>query len=187
MNTYRNIFSVLVLMMICAGTALAQTEHQHEKSDKTTLIQPQKKGQKYLDQEMLKMDMAGKKKEPHHVMAMAYLQNIGTFAKALRDQAQESNQLSSDFARAIVNEISRSLDKADDHHQEHMKTMDADMRSKMAAMMKDMELRRSKLKDAVKALEKDVSNYTLDAKLIAADSAEILKQLDDMSKMHSGN
>jgi len=54
----------------------------------------------------------------------------------------------------------------------------------MAPMMKDMEMHRSMLKDAVSALEKDVRADQLDSKQVAADSATLLKHLDEMSKMH---
>ena len=39
----------------------------------------------------------------------------------------------------------------------------------MAAMMKEMDLRSSKLKDACRLLEKDVGAYTLNSKQIATD------------------
>jgi len=171
-NAYRTILGVMALAVFCAVYGLGQTEHQHA-------------SQKPMEHDMSRMDMSGMMNEPHHVLAMAYIQSIGTFAKALSDQAQASNQLSADFARAAVSEIRRSLDQADDHHQEHMKTMSEAMRSKMPAMMKEMETHRSRLGDAVKALEKDVEDYTLNSKQIAADCAVVLKQLDDMSKMHT--
>ena len=40
------------------------------------------------------------------------------------------------------------------------------------------------LKDAVSALEKDVKADQPDSKQVAADSANVLKHLDEMSKMH---
>ena len=72
----------------------------------------------------------------------------------------------------------------DDHHAEQVKTMSEAMRSDMAAMMKDMDMHRSMLKDAVLALEKDVRADQLDAKQVAGDSGNVLKHLDEMSKMH---
>src|SRR5205085_11356957 len=110
-----------------------------ENTDKKVSPVLVKKGQKTLDQQMLKMEMSGKNNEPHYIMAMAYLQGIATFAKALGDQASGDNQLSADFARAAVSEINRSLDKAEEHHQEHMKTMSTDKRAKLVSMTKVME------------------------------------------------
>ena len=122
--------------------------------------------------------------EPHHALAMAYMQTIGTFAKTLHDQAEGSSPLNAKFARAAVAEIKRSLDQMEEHHGEHMKMMTEEMRSHMAAMMKDMDKHRSMLKDAISALEKDVKADQPDSKQVAADSANVLKHLDEMSKMH---
>jgi polyhydroxyalkanoate synthesis regulator phasin len=171
-NTYRTIFGVMALAVIGAVYGLAQTQHQHEQDGKQT------------HRDMSKIDMSGMTNEPHHVLAMAYMQSIGTFAKVLSDQAQASGQLSADFARAVVTEMRRSLDQADEHHREHMKTMGEDMRTKMPAMIKEMDTRRSRLGNAVDALEKDVRDYTLNSKHIAADSDVVIKQLDEMTRMH---
>jgi polyhydroxyalkanoate synthesis regulator phasin len=130
-----------------------------------------------------KMDMSSMMNEPHHALAMAYMQNISTFAKTLHTQAEGSGPLNAKFARAAVAEIKRSLDQMEEHHGEHMKTMSEEMRSHMAAMMKDMEMHRSMLKDAVSALEKDVRADHPDSKQITADSDNVLKHLDEMSKM----
>lgn len=185
MSTYKTVLPAIVLMVMSAGSSLAQTDHQQESGDRKESTLPGKKGQKYLDQEMLKIELSGRQNEPHHVMAMAYLQSLGTFAKALIDQASGDSQLSADFARAAVNEMNRSLDKAEEHHREHLKTITPDIRSRLVATMKEMDSQRSKLTDAVNTLEKDVQNYTLDAKQIAADSATILKHLAELSKGHN--
>jgi hypothetical protein len=187
MSTYRTIFSVIVLMLISTVVSQAQTTYLQENANKKAASFPDKKGQKFLDQEMLKREMSGRNNEPHHVMAMAYLQSIGAFAKALSEQAAGDNQLSADFARAAVNEMDRSLDKAEEHHEENLKTMSADKRSKLAVIMKVVEAQHTNLRNAVNALRKDVQNYTLDAQQIAADSAVILKHLDELSKMRGNN
>jgi hypothetical protein len=122
--------------------------------------------------------------EPHHALAMAYMQNIGTFAKTLHDQAAGNSPLNAQFARDAVAEIRRSFDEMEKHHGEHMKMMSNEMRTRMAPMMKDMEMHHSMLKDAVSALEKDVAADQPDSKQVATDSASILKHLDEMSKMH---
>src|SRR5215203_4990662 len=94
MITYRMILSVVVLMMISTVTLQAQTTPQHENADKKAASFPDKKGQKFLDQEMLRVEMSGSNNEPHQVIAMAYLQTMGTFAKALGEQVAGNNQLS---------------------------------------------------------------------------------------------
>ncbi len=170
-KAYTTILAVIALTLFSAVGALAQTEHQHGK-------------QKPMQHDMSKMDMSSMMNEPHHALAMAYMQNIGAFAKTLHNQAKGSGPLDVKFARAAVAEIKRSLDQMEEHHGEHMKMMSEAMRSHMAAMMKDMEMHRSMLKDAVSALEKDVRADQPDSKHVAADSANVLKHLDEMSKMH---
>ena len=168
---YTAILAVIALILFGAVGALAQTEHQHG---------AQKPGQ----HDMSKMDMSSMMSEPHHALAMAYMENIGTFAKTLHNQAEGSSPLNAKFARAAVAEIKRSLDQMEEHHSEHMKMMSEEMRSHMAAMMKDMEVHHSGLKAAVSALEKDVRADQPDSRQVAADSAGVLKHLDEMSKMH---
>ncbi|MCI0489411.1 MAG: hypothetical protein L0229_22690 [Blastocatellia bacterium] len=184
---YRTILAVIALTMFGAVTAQAQTGTQHTYADETASIQAVRKVQERMRHDMAKMDMSYMMNEPHHVMARAYRQNIETFAITLRDQAQAGRPLSADFARAAVAEINRSFDKLEDHHQEHLKTMSADMRSRMAAMIKEMDMRHSKLEAAIAVLEKDVQGYTLNSEKIATDSAAIIQHLDEMSKMHNGN
>lgn len=170
-KVYTTILAVIALTLFSAVGALAQTEHQHG-------------AQKPAQHDMSKMDMSSMMNEPHHALAMAYMKTIGTFAKTLHSQAEGSSPLDAKFARAAVAEIKRSLDQMEEHHGEHMKMMREEMRSHMAAMMKDMDMHRSLLKDAVGALEEDVRADQPDSKQVAADSANILKHLDEMSKMH---
>lgn len=176
------ILAVIALMLFGAVGALAQTEHQHDpkKPSPSTGMQ----GKKPMQHDMSRMDMSKMMNEPHHALAMAYMQNIGTFARTLHHQAQGSSPLDAEFARDAVAEIRRNLDQMEEHHGEHMKMMSEEMRSHMATMMKAMEMHRSMLKDAVIALEKDVRADQPDSRQVAADSANLLKHLDEMSKMH---
>jgi hypothetical protein len=181
-NSYRVILAGIALTVFGAVYSAGQTAHQHQPGDRKASVQADKK----LDganEDMSKVNMSVTMNEPHQVLAMAYKESVATFARALRNQAR-AGSLSSDFARAASAEISRSLDQLDEHHREHVKTMSADMRSKMAAMIKEMDLRSSKLRDGARVLEKDVGEYTLNSTQIATDSDEILRQLDDMSKTH---
>jgi len=170
-KAYRTILAVIALMLFSAVGALAQTEHQHG-------------AQKPAQHDMSKMDMSSMMNEPHHALAMAHMQTLGTFAKTLHHQAEGTSPLNAKFARAAVSEIKRNLDAMEEHHADHMKMMSEEMRSHMAPMMKDMEMHRSMLKDAVIALEKDVKADQPDSKQVAADSATLIKHLDEMSKMH---
>ena len=132
--------------------------------------------------------MSGMMGEPHHVLAMAYRDALGTFAKALKTQATGSGPLDAKLAREAVAEIDRSFDRMEEHHEAHVKAMKMtdEMRSQMAPMMKDMDTHRSMMEAAVDALEKDVKADQPDAKQVAAHSGDILKHLADMAKMHDG-
>ena len=131
-----------------------------------------------------KMDIERMMAEPHHVLAMAYMQNLGAFTHALHNQAESSTPLDASFARAAVDEIKRSIDEMEKHHAEHMKTMSVEMRSHMEVMMKDMDTHRAMIKAAVDALDKDVHADQIDAKKVAADCSVVIEHLDAMSKMH---
>ena len=168
-KNYATILTVTALMLFSTGGALAQAEPQG--------------APKPMQHDMSKMDMSSMMNEPHHTLAMAYMQNIGTFSKALHNQAEGSTPLNAKVARAAVAEIKRSLDQMEEHHEQHLKTMSAEMHSHMAVMMKDMEMNRSMLKEAVSALEKDVRADQPASKEVAAASANVLKHLDEMSKM----
>lgn len=141
--------------------------------------------EKPMQHGMSTMEMSSMMNQPHAALAMAYGENIGTFARTLRKQAEASSPLDATLARAAGAEIRRSLDQMDAHHGEQMKMMSDAMHSNMAATMKDMDMHRSMLRDAVVALEKDVQASQLNAKQVSAASGKVLKHLDEMSKMHA--
>jgi O-methyltransferase involved in polyketide biosynthesis len=130
------------------------------------------------------MEMSGMMQEPHHLLAMAYKDNLVSFAKALRHHAAEAKTVNPEFARAAVAEMKRSFDRMQDHHQDHMKTMDESTKAKMADMMKQMDAHHSAIKEHLAALDKEVETSAPDAKSITEHVDEILKQCDGMSKMH---
>jgi len=122
--------------------------------------------------------------EPHHVLAMAYHQNLVVFAKALHEQAAHAKSADVEFARAAVAEMRRSFDQMKQHHQEHMQTMSAEMRSKMSGMMRQMETHHTDLNTQLTALEQEVQLSMPDAKKVSTLAASINAHLDAMSKMH---
>lgn len=166
---------ILVVFAFAAGWAffgmrgVAQTGHQHANAN--AQVYPA----------MSESEPSGVINEPHYVLSIAYLQTASTFARALHDQAQSGRPLSADFARAAVDEITRSMYQADEHRQEHLKTRDQDLPAKVPTTPKEMDMRHSRLDDAISVLEKDVQNYTLNSKQIAGDCVEVLKRLDDLS------
>lgn len=181
-HAHTTIRAVTAMLLFGAASAMAQADKKHGAE------KPKQHDMSKMDMskaEMSKAGMSSMMNQPHAALAMAYGQSIGTFAKALHKQAVgSSSPLDATFARAAVAEIRRSLDQMDAHHGEHMKMMSEAMRANMAAKIKDMDMHHSMLKDAVVALEKDVQANPLDAKQVAADSRNVLKHLDEMSKMH---
>jgi hypothetical protein len=137
------------------------------------------------------MDMSAMKEEPHHVLAMAYKDNLVNFAKALHHEASQTKPINPEFARAAVAEMRRSFDRMLEHHQGHMKTMDMkamdeQMKSRMADMMKQGEAHHTAIGEHLAALEKEVQAAAPDAKDVSEHVAEILGQCEGMSKMHGG-
>ena len=131
-------------------------------------------------------DHMTKASEPHHVLAMAYHQNLAAFAKALHEQASSAAPVNVDFARAAVTEMRRSFDLMKQQHQEHMQTMSAEMHTKMSGMMGKMETHQTELNTQITALEQEVQSTTPDAKKASALATSVHTNLDAMSKMHQG-
>ena len=107
------ILVALLLGALSAMTAIAQT--------KKVQSQPATQGMKEMSHDHMMMAMAN---EPHHVLAMAYKDNLVSFAKALRQEAAKATAVNPEFARAAVAEMKRSFEQMQEHHQDHMKTMD---------------------------------------------------------------
>ena len=191
----KHLTAVLAAFVLALTSAItfAQDQHQHQHPTEKPASQSSEQKQQHMSHDMSKMDMSAMMKEPHHLLAMAYMHNVGVFAKAINEHATSSSVIDAEFARIAVAEIRRSLDEHDKHMKEHMQAaahqqmMSGDMRSHMEQMMKEMDTHQAKLKAAVAALEKDVQGSSLDAKQIAADSADIVKHLDEMSKMQGGH
>lgn len=131
------------------------------------------------------MDMSAMKQEPHHVVAMAYKENLENFAKALRHEAGQTKPINPEFARAAVAEMKRSFDQMQEHHQDHMKSMNDQMKAHMADMVKQMDSHDAAIGEFLASLDKEVQTPTPDAKSALKDVDGILKHSDEMSKMHA--
>lgn len=136
--------------------------------------------------DMTKMDMSKMMLEPHHVLAMAYQQNLAAFAKALHEQTAQATSVNVEFASAAVAEMRRSFDRMKEHHQGHMQAMSEEMRAKMGTMMQQMETHQTELNTQLTALEEEVQSATPDAKKVSTLAAGVQTHLDTMSKMHDG-
>lgn len=174
------ISTILMALSLGAFNAMAIAQHEGH-STKKDPAKPAPQGKMAHDHMM--MEMA---KEPHHVLAMAYHQNLAAFAKVLHDQTAGASSVNIEFARAAVAEMRRSFDQMKEHHSEHMQTMSAEMQSKMSEMMQQMGTHRNELNTQLTALEQEVKLSTPDAKKVSTLAASVHTHLDAMSKMHQG-
>ncbi len=124
--------------------------------------------------------------EPHHVLAMAYHQNLAVFAKALHEQAATTGPLNLGFARAAVSEMRRSFDQMKQHHQDHMKGMSPQMHTKMGGMMEKMGTHQNEMNTQITELEREVASAQPDAKKVSTLAERAHKHLAGMTKMHEG-
>ncbi len=175
--------TIAAMMLIVSAAASSQQEH----SGMAPASKPAQ-GKMSKDQPGMHgmMDMSTMKQEPHHLLAMAYKDNLVSFAKALHQGANQTKPVGPEFARAAVAEMRRSFDQMQQHHQAHMKTMDEKMTSQMADMMKQMDTHQAAIQEHLTALEKSVQDVAPDAKAVSEHVAAVLKQCEGMSKMHSG-
>lgn len=125
--------------------------------------------------------------EPHHLLAMAYHQNLATFAKVLHEQTDHAASVDVAFARTAEIEMRRSFGEMKLHHEEHVKTMSAEMHTKMSGMRKQMETHHTELIALLDALEKEVNLAKPDVKKVSTLAANIHAHCDAMSKMDSGH
>jgi len=169
MNTVLLALTAAVAIVVASSEAFAQ----HKDVQKKT-------GMSSMQSEMSEMMQS-----PHHKLMMAYMKSMSEFATTLHDQAVKAAPLDVEFARAAVAELRHNLDAAELLHQKHMGMMNAEMQSKMKAMMEKMDKDRTMLKDQVTALETDVSADKPDAKQVAAHADSLLKHLHMMSSMSS--
>ena len=128
--------------------------------------------------------MSGMVEGPHHVLAMAYRDNLATFARALRAQVAQSKTVNLDLARPAVAEMRRSFDQMKQHHQAQMTMMGDQTKPAMSGTMQQMETRVAALNEHLTALESEVNASTPDPKKVSEHTTEILKQCADMSAMH---
>lgn len=171
----RTIASLSMILTLGALTAAAATTEQ------ATATKP--KMHDKMDMSHDHMKMVG---EPHHVLAMAYHQNLAAFSKALHEQTTAAGPLNLDFARAAVSEMRRSFDQMKQHHQEHMKGMSADKHAKMAGMMEKMGTRQAEMNTQITDLEQELRSPTPDSKKVSDLANRLHTRLAEMTKMHEG-
>lgn len=166
---FSTIVSILALVFASVIGATAQHEHHGQ------VKQPASGS----------MDMSKMMQDPHHVLAMAYMQNLATFAKSLRDQVDSAKMVDAEFARAAAAEMRRSFDSMQQHMADHMKSMPAEMQSHMGMMMQGMGAHVSAIKQSLTALEREIQADNPSASKVSASAAEIVKHIDEMGHSHA--
>ena len=172
----RTVASISMILTLGALTAVAATTQHSDPAKKPAM-------QAKMSMSHDRMKMAS---EPHHVLAMAYHQNLAAFAKALHEQTTTAGPLNLDFARAAVSEMRRSFDQMKQHHQEHMKGMSTEMHTKMSGMMEKMGTGQAEMNTQLTDLEQELLSTTPDAKKVSALADRVHTRLAEMAKMHDG-
>jgi hypothetical protein len=119
--------------------------------------------------------------EPNYVLAMAYHEGMLAFADALKGQTVGGGPVNVDFARAAVVEMRRGFDQMKKYNEEYMETISAEVRTKSAVTMQELETQRADLNVQLTALEAEVKLDKPDAKKIATMATSVHTQLDAMS------
>jgi hypothetical protein len=125
--------------------------------------------------------MSGMMGGPHHVLAMAYRDNLATFARALQGQVAPLKTVNLDLARPAVAEMRRSFDQMQQHHQAQMTMMGDSTKPAMSGTMQYMKTHLTALSEHLTALESEVNASTPDPKKVSEHTTEILKQCAGMS------
>ena len=165
-----------LLMSVAASTSTAQTSKPTP--GKMPQHQDGMKGMKDMQ------GMHGMMGGPHQVLAMAYRDNLVTFARALRGQVNETKSVRLDFARPAVSEMRRSFDQMKEHHQAQMKVMADRSDPPKPQMMQQMDAHFAALGEHLTALESEIGASMPEYKKVSEHTTVILKQCAEMSEMH---
>lgn len=160
------IWTVLVVILLSVGSIAAQ---DGKKMDKDKMKKD------------MKMDMAAMMKSPHHLVMMAYRNNVLTFAKTVRDMTAGGKLEDVDLARNAFAEIKRSMEKMDDIHKTQMGKMSAEKLEMMKPMMEKMKAENMLVKEHITTLENALIVDTPDALHINKHAAELVLHLEKMN------
>ena len=122
---------------------------------------------------------------PHHALAMAYRDNLATFARAVQADVSRSHTVDLELARPAAAEMRRSFDQMVEHHKGQLASGGPHMDPAMMGMMKEMEAHVAALGEHLTAFETEVAGSAPDPKQITMHTAAILKECSGMSMMHA--
>jgi hypothetical protein len=128
------------------------------------------------------MHMGGTMDAPHHVLAMAYRDNLATFARSLRGAVAKSKNVNLELARPAVAEMRRSFDQMQQHHRAQMGMMPSGMSASMSGMMSHMSSHVTALTEHLAGLESEVGKAVPAPAAVVDHANEILKHCAGMSQ-----
>lgn len=175
-STIRAATTLLALLMSGAtATAMAQTPQPS-----TDKMPQHPEGMKAMgDMPGMSSMMGG----PHHVLAMAYRDNLVTFARAVKGRDSSPAAVNLDLVRPAVTEMRRSFNQMLEHHQAQMKAMSAPADSAMSGSMPHMETHLAALRTHLAALESEVGGRVPDPKKVSHHAAAIVEECAGMAMM----
>lgn len=127
--------------------------------------------------------MPGMMDGPHHVLAMAYRDNLMTFAKALQGQVTKTKSVNLDMARPAAAEMRRSFDQMKEHHLAQVSMMGDHPTPAMMDTKQHMETHLTAVNEHLTELEAELNAAAPDPKKVAEHTAMILKHCAGMSEM----
>lgn len=173
-SNHSNALATVGLMaLVLGGTTTSATAQDHK---------PARAGRP-----MQQHGMQGMMGQPHHLLAMAYRDNLVTFAQAVEGPGTQMKTVNLTLVRPAVAEMRRSFDQMRLHHQHQhaamsdSTTMPMAMRGdsakkSMATMMADMTRHLAAIDGHLTALEAEVKGDAPDAASVSAHAAAILKE-----------
>lgn len=129
--------------------------------------------------------------QPHHVLAMAYRDNLVNFARAVEGPGTQMKAVNLTIVRPAVAEMRRSFDQMRQHHQAQQAAMGDSTRmpmgmrsdsakKSMATMMEDMTRHLTAIDGHLTALETEVKGDAPDAARVTEHTSAILKETAGM-------
>ena len=116
---------------------------------------------------------------PHHLLAMAYRDNLTTFARVLERDITRSQEVNLELARPAVAEMRRSFEQMREHHEAQTGHMQAPM---PAMMMDEMKAHLSALGESLTKLSEEVQGKEPDRTKVMESLAAILRHCESMMK-----
>lgn len=125
---------------------------------------------------------------PHHLLGMAYRDNLFTFARVLQDDVKRTNAVQLDLAKPAVAEMRRLFDKLSDHYktqaakpgETHAAMSGQHMMAQMPMTKDQMQSHLKSLDDAISGLELEIRASPLNPARVLEFTEVILKHCDGM-------